>query len=282
MGSRISKDNFFWSKFVEVYRQTSSILIKNPTIWIPFIFLGFADFFVLMLLFFAPSPPMSHVLAPIIRTFYSERFLHYPENFLLLPKLATHAHVLISSVLGVFVTGLAIKKIEGEMHGGEGIPTTAALRVVGRKFFSLFIAWVGMFLLFKVTVRLALPLIPANAGFRMGGVFLLGLIMQSVLSFVLPAIILSEKGFFKGFWSGLLFGIRYVVLASAITFVPMLLVTALSFAKGLAPVLIMDVPESVLGVLIVGIVITVIADIWITSVTAVLFVKEKVLTRENA
>src|SRR3989338_10910657 len=115
---------FFWPKIVEIYAQAFSVLKKDPTILFLFFVIGIFDAIALVILYFAPS---SIILAPVIRTLWGERFIHYPQNFVLLPKLFNYAHFLILSFFGIFVTGLAIKKIQAA-SGGKRLPLVEAVR----------------------------------------------------------------------------------------------------------------------------------------------------------
>src|SRR3989338_1102249 len=144
---------FFWPQVVEIYKQVFSVLRKNPKILFLFFVIGVLDFVALALLFLAPSPPVSYVLAPIIRTFWGNHFLHYPDNFLLLPKLFGHAHFLISTVIGVFITGLVIKQIEGE-YTGEKSSTISSIQLVLKKYISLVIAWLISYGVYVASLRL--------------------------------------------------------------------------------------------------------------------------------
>src|SRR3989338_3524603 len=115
--------DFFWLKFVEVYKHAFLVLKKNPTIWFLFLAISVVDLISLALLFLSPSPPVSFVLAPVIERFWGEKYLHYPNNFLLLPELFRLTHFAILTVFGVFVTGIAVKKIEQDNARNENLST---------------------------------------------------------------------------------------------------------------------------------------------------------------
>ncbi len=107
---------FFWSKVVEIYRQVFLLLKKDPTFLALYIISGVLDLAALIFLFLAPFAPVSYILAPVIRAFWSDVYLHYPQNFVLLPKLYNHAHLLLASTFGIFLTGLTMKKVEAEVR----------------------------------------------------------------------------------------------------------------------------------------------------------------------
>ncbi len=237
-----------------------------------FLAVAFFDLIALTLLYFAPSPPVSNVLAPIIRTFWGEDYLHYPQNFVILPKLFSHAHFLISTVLGVFITGVIIKKIEADTLGQELSTLLAASRIL-KRYLSLVAIWLVSYGIFVFALKGILPLLPHNLWIQLGAGFLLGLLIQSMLAFLLPALVIVENGFFKAAWEGLLFGLKNIAFTSALIFVPMLFVLILSIARLFVPVFIQVHPELVLWVLAVGIVISLVVDILITSSATLLFLK---------
>ncbi|MBI4430116.1 MAG: hypothetical protein HY587_00190 [Candidatus Omnitrophica bacterium] len=276
------REDFFWPKIVELYQQAFSVLIKDPTIWVLFLVMGILDFIALTLLFLAPSPPVSYLLAPVIKTFWSPRFLHYPENFLLLPKLHTHAHLFIATVFGVFISGMVIKKVESWMKKGERLKTFEAARSVAERYVSLVFAWLAAYFIFKGLFRMLNPFLRTSLWMQLGVGFIAAVLVQALLGFVVPAVLLRDGNLFKGFWNGVAFGFRNLAAASVLVLVPILIVTLVSFGKGLAPILIDMTPESVLWVLIFGIIFTVIADIWVTLVTTVLYLRKAgIFSHEN-
>ena len=279
-----NKGDFFWPKTVELYQQAYLVLIKDPTIWIPFVLLGILDLLALLILFLAPSPPVSHLVAPIIRTFWSDRFLHYPVNFILLPKLQAHAHFLITTIFGVFVTGIAVKKIEAGLKTDVSCSILDAIKFVLRRFIPLICAWLLAYFLFKVLFKILNPILTLNLWVQLGAGYAVAVLAQAALGFIIPAVVLADKGFFKSFVKGLAFGFRNIVVASILIIIPIFMVTVVSFAKGLSPIFIArGVPEAVILVLVGGIILTVVADIWVTSVTTVLFLRKAgILSHENA
>ena len=268
----MNKFSFFWSKIVEIYQQVFSVLRKNPTVLILFLWVGLFDLIALVVLFFAPVPPVSYVLAPIIRTFWTERFLHYPDNFLLLPKLFGHAHFLISTVFGVFVTGVVIKKIEADTKG-EQLSTLSAVRPVFKYYLPLVLGWLISYAIFSFTLKGVLAVLPGKVLIQLGSGFILGIIVQSLVAFLLPAIIILENGFFKALFEGFRLGFKNLLLTSGLVFIPMVLAFALSFVKLYTPLFVKIYPEIVLWVLAGGIVVSMVVDIFVTSSATLLFLK---------
>lgn len=261
-------------QIVEIYQQVFSVLRKNPIIYFLFIWVGVLDLIALALLFLAPSPPVSYLIAPIIRTFWSDQYLHYPDNFLLLPKLFGHAHFLISTVVGVFITGLVIKQIEGE-YTGEKSSTISSMQIVLKKYISLVIAWLISYGVYVAGLRLLMILLPPVFPVQLFASFLLGVVIQAVLAFFLPALIVLNQGFLRGLWEATRFGARNVLLTSAVILLPVFLALCFSVAKLYTPFFVRVHPEIVLWILAVGIILSVLVDLWVTSSVTLLYLKAR-------
>ena len=231
------------------------------------------DLIALVLLFLAPSPPVSYLLAPIIRTFWSDQYLHYPDNFLLLPKLFGHAHFLISTVIGVFVTGLVIKQIEGDWSGDR--PTAiSSMQLVLKKYVALVVAWLISYGVYVASLRLLMAVLPpVFPAVQLLVNFLLGVAVQAILAFFLPVLIVLNQGFLRSFWEAIRFGARNILLTSALILLPIFLALCFSVAKLYTPFFVRVHPELVLWVLATGIVISVLVDLWVTSSVTLLYLK---------
>lgn len=265
---------FFMRQIVEIYQQVFSVLRKNPMIYLLFIWIGVLDLIALVLLFLAPSPPVSFILAPIIRTFWSDQYLHYPDNFLLLPKLFGHAHFLISTVIGVFITGLVIKQIEGEWSGKKS-SIISTVQLVLKKYISLVLAWLISYGVYVAGLRILMTLLPPVFPVQLLASFLLGVAIQSILGFFLPALILLNQGFLRGLWEAMQFGLRNILLTSSIILVPVFLALCFSVAKLYTPFFVRFHPEIVLWVLAGGIVLSVLVDLWVTSSVTLIYLKAR-------
>jgi len=267
--------SFFWSKSVEIYRQVFTVFKKDPMVWFPFILLAIIDFVALTALFLSHSEPFSHLFAPIIRTFWSERYLHYPENFVLLPKLFHWAHLVIATVIGVFVSGLVIKKIEGQVNDGSVISILDAGRTVLRRYFSIVLAWFISYGIFSTVLKFAMPYLVSSFWLHLVSSFLLSVFLQAIVVFLIPALLILDRGFFRNLWEGFLFGFKYLIPTMLLIAIPMFFVVMLSMLKMFHPYYVNVHPELVLYVLAFGIPIMALVDLVITSSATILFLKER-------
>ena len=89
---------------LELLRLSVIAIIQHPLIVYPFCVWAFVQLLTLEILYFAPRFPLSGIFAPLIEKLYANTFLHYPYNFILLPKLFHY----VKLVLDLFLEGLLI------------------------------------------------------------------------------------------------------------------------------------------------------------------------------
>ncbi|MCM8775338.1 MAG: hypothetical protein NC930_03170 [Candidatus Omnitrophica bacterium] len=265
---------FFSTKVVEIYRQTFRLFAENPTVVLLFFVIALLDSLALTLLFLSHSKPVSIVLAPLIRTFYSERFLHYPMNFVILPKIFQHAHFLILSVAGLLVTGMVIQKIE-QYTLGRSIATLDAAGVSIKKYPPLLGAWIVSYGIFMVALRVMRGLLPNLVWIHLSADFVLSLCIQSLFAYLLPSIMLSGRGFLRGLGYGLEFGVRNFFVTCSLILAPILLMSVFAYLRLLTHGFIQINPELTLWVLGTGIIVSMIVDMVITSSTTLLYLEKE-------
>ena len=105
--------------------------------------------------------------------------------------------------------------------------------------------------------------------------FVLSVFIQSLFTFLLPALVLAPKGFFKNMGKGISFGVRYLPVTGVLIAVPMLIMTGLSVMKAFAPLFSHSHPELILAMLCFGIIVSIGVDLVVTSSTTLLFLKER-------
>lgn len=250
------------------------MLRENPIVWFFFLVIALLDFTALVILFLAPSEPISIVVAPIIRAFWGERFLHYPGNFLLLPKLLNHAHFLISVFAGIFITGIVIKKIES-FWDGTGKTAITVVKPVLKKLFQLLTVWIVAYVLFTYASKFLIQRLHVSIGPDLAIMYFLGLIYQSLFAFLIPAILINDKGFLKDVKAAFAFGLKNLWVTMQLLGIPMLLLIGMAFLRYMTPYYVSFYPELVFWILVFGIFVTLITDLLVTSLTTILFLEER-------
>ncbi|MDD5492049.1 MAG: hypothetical protein PHV60_05140 [bacterium] len=100
-----------------VVKATFQNLRKYPSLFKPFLYLGLIELLGLIVLYLAPQPPVSLVLAQPIRAFYREAALHYPSHLLVLPQIFRIWQIIAGVLFGSLLTGIAISMYNQEAKG---------------------------------------------------------------------------------------------------------------------------------------------------------------------
>ena len=180
-----------------------------------------------------------------------------------------HAHVVILLIAGIIFTGIVIKKVEAYKKG-EKLHSVQALKSVLPKYLPMVLCWWVSFYVFNFLIKKGMLLLPSNFWAHLAGAFIFAILSQALLAYLLPAILLS-KSVLQGIKNAFAVGIKYMMRTMALIGVPVLVLVGLAYAKALAPLLVKSDPERVLWLLIVAIPITMLADLWITVSTTLLF-----------
>ncbi|MGE5307660.1 MAG: hypothetical protein ACM3OC_01085 [Deltaproteobacteria bacterium] len=267
----------------QAYRFAPAALRRQPRIIVPFSIFVFAELLCLSLLYLAPRPPLSAILAPPIRAFWGDMYLHYPNNFLLLPQLASWSRTVLYVVIGSFLNGMAVLMV-GRVYAGvrehEGV-AASTLRRYGALFgVSLLLTalYVGLvklsngYLSSYFLVHERLLLLPP--GIWMGPVvfvfdLLLGIITQSLFVYAAPGIMLEDRSFFSSITRSFALFAQWPLVSIMLVAVPVALYVPLMVLQYKTPFFVQNNPESVLLIAAAGsLVNSLIVDLLVTvSVT---------------
>lgn len=264
---------------VDTWKATFSTLKKNPSVFIPFLIVGLFDVFILALIYLAPRPPLSALLAPPIRAFWGERFLHYPFNFFLIPRLFNYGNTISTAFIGVLMTGLAIGMLN-ETKGGSSPGILFNLIKSIKMYLKLFLIWVVMFGLVTVVFK-GLPFALHLKGrqallIALYVSFLISILIQVIFIYAMPAVMIEKKRIWPAikrsvsFSRGAFLPTLFLVMFPTLIFIPMIIL------RGKLPVLMSKFfPEMVLIVLGLGIVVSVVIDCLVTCSATLLFLNQR-------
>jgi hypothetical protein len=270
-------------------------LTAYPAVFFPFLILGFIQLLILEFLYFIPRPPLSDVIGPIVRRLWSEAFLHYPLDLVLLPKLYYYAQIVIYLIIGGFLAGVAVKLIasinsDSKITVGKAFKETlpSYVHILLNSILS-FAVFLGLSQVYGLAVRRALQ-IRSEAGvfFWIKKVvilgepyanFLIGIFVTALLAFVIPIIVIERKKFFaalflnfKSLWRSFIF-VFFIILLPTLLYVPILLLRS-----NINVLMDATVPDIQLWSIVLSIVVTLVIDaVVITAVTTYyLFKKESI------
>ncbi len=276
-----------------VYKNTTDYLKNNPIVFLPFIIFALFESLFLTLIFLAPRLPFKLVLGPPIRVFWGERFLHYPANFLLLPKLNSFAKMGLAIVIGSLLSGMAIAIISDIYHKRR-VKLSASFLIALKRYASLFIIVFIITVLFYYLTRLATftlasyfisghtRLLFFGPGTWMGPVllfinFLIAVLIQAPFIYSIPILIIEEEKLGKAIAKSFAMFREFFALTLMLVGLPMFIYLPLFILQINTAFLIKGVfPESVLLVLFSGIVMSsLIIDPLITVSTTLFYLMKK-------
>lgn len=277
----------------KVYKNTTDYLKNNPVVFLPFIIFALFESLFLTLIFLAPRLPFKAVLGPPIRAFWGEKFLHYPANFLLLPKLNSFAKMGLAIVIGALLSGMAVAIISDIYHKRR-VKLSASFFTALKRYASLFVIVFIVTVLFYYLTRLTTfglakyfmaghtRLLFLGPGTWMGPVllfinFLVAVLIQSPFIYSIPILIIEEEKLGKAIAGSFAMFKEFFALTLMLVGLPMFIYLPLFILQINTAFLIKGVfPESVLLVLFLGIIMSsLIIDPVITVSTTLFYLMKK-------
>src|SRR3989338_296516 len=119
------------------WMDSLELMAKKPLVIMPFAIIAFLETLALEVVYFSTRTPISGVANPIIRKFFGERLLHYPQCLVILPKLFYYLQILIYVLTGAFLTAIAVnifKNIKKELP----VRADAMIRNASKHYLSFF------------------------------------------------------------------------------------------------------------------------------------------------
>ena len=220
------------------YANTINLFKSHPILMFPFFIFASIDCLILTIIFLAPRQPFLPVLGPIISTFWGEKFLHYPYNFLLLPKLEYFSRMGLSVLFASLLTGMAVNMIY-EAYKRNPIHLGRSFQLALKKYVYLFIAVFLFTGLFYLIIRLV------NAGLiqyffsegrsksflmtrlGLGPIilcvnFFIAMFVQAAFNYIIPVLMLENKNFFRSLTDAFLLFEKLFIFTLLLVGIPLL------------------------------------------------------------
>ena len=281
------------SKVIKTYTLTSKSFKQKPILWVPFAVYFAIELITLAILYLAPRMPLKIIFAPPIRTFWGERFLHYPYNFLLLPKLFSLSRMFSSVVLGSLLTGMAVVIIS-HIYQKKHIKLGLSFKAAFKKYISLFtivlIVTMLFFYLTKVMPWLLIKYFSAGhakllflkAQIWMGPIllclnYILILLLQAFFIYAIPVLLIGQEKLLKSIMKSFVLCKRMFIPTIILVGIPMLIYIPFTIVNQNIFFLINNVfPEFVLIVLIFSsFMSSLVVDALVTTSTTLLYLANK-------
>ncbi len=269
-------------KLGKSWKDTFDLMILQPKIMFPFLILAVIDLIGMIALFVFEQPPLNKFLAPIVFRFlhYGPQSLHYPFNLLLLSSLFQYLQMFTSIIIGTLMSGLTINGVQQYYQTGE-ISYKVAFKNAVFKYVNLFIITLAVFFLIaffygveKVILIKLLSKGPSFLGIHDKDWTMIGLIfavigisgiIQSLLVYAQPSIMLDNKNFVVAIFRSLYYAFTNCFGTLLLVVIPLLFFLPITLVKNnFMPLMKISAPEIVFVVLVLGTLITMAINIVIT------------------
>jgi hypothetical protein len=279
--------------FIKVYEQAFGVMGKFPVLWLPFAVFVCFEVAALIFLFYTPRLPLVRLFGPPITTFWGETYLHYPANFLLLPKLESLAKMGLNIVLGSLFTAVAVL-MTVNIHQKSSPNLFKSFKKSLKSYLLICIVVLIVTLSYYFSVKL---LMFAAAKYFIAGHksllfigprlwfgpifttlgFLMALFIQAAFIYALPVLLTEKRNPFSALIKSVILFKKMFIRTILLLGLPMLIyvpILALNYNSGL--VINRIFPEFVLIALIIGILVsTLIIDPVVTVTTTILYLQNK-------
>jgi hypothetical protein len=171
--------------------------LARPAFWAPWLLLGAIEVGAVVALAGFAHPALSWFTAPILVRLGGEPALHYPAIFRMLPALFARADLVIATLIGSLVTGVATALFAVRYVGGEGPPGDLWWRALRR---SPTLVMVSLPLtLLTLALSAGLSTVTADGSGLVNlaaGVVAFGaaLLLQAWFVFAVPYVVLDGRG----------------------------------------------------------------------------------------
>lgn len=280
------------TRIYEVLQATLYTLYTHKVVLIPYCFAAFVQLLVLEILYFSPRFPLNIFFTPVIGRLWNERYLHYPFDLVLLPKLFQYSQFVIYIFVSSFLVGMSINIIT-KINKNKKVTLTSVFKEVLPSYVHIVITASMMFLfIFLFLKSYGLLLARAQMIQSQSGIFFLiklaviegspylnlfvSIIITTLFAYVIPIIVIEKQKFISALKSNFkflkrnLFFTFSVVFISSMLFLPILLLRNSFPEEGLFP-------EYRLWVLIISLLVMILIDAIVYTSVALNYV----LSKEN-
>jgi hypothetical protein len=171
--------------------QTARIVGPQRKLWLPFLAVALVEILLVVVVWLAPHPPFSKFLAPPIRYFFSDRVLHYPAHLWFLFHAMKHTHVVASTLVGAFMTGIACVMVQ-QTYAGKPLSLRDALVSQQVRYGPVVVLWI-------LSWGLAIGMMEAISTFAPKAVWVLWtnfgvmVVLQALLVYAIPAAVFERS-----------------------------------------------------------------------------------------
>lgn len=249
-------------------RHTARLLTSARRLWIPYAVIAVGELLAITVLWLAPHPPFSTLLAPPIRYFFSERVLHYPAHLWFMFHAMRHAHFVIALLIGAYLSG-AVCLMVGQVHQGKPISLRDAMASGRIRYGRVTLLWLVTWGLARLLSE-GLGVLPPTVWMLVGGTLAV-LVAQALVVYAIPAAVFEQLSWWRALFASVREAIRHPFATFAVVILPSIAVIAFSIWMSPARVgqwMKEGTPEIALGCILVRLAVWTIADAVLTIAVA--------------
>ena len=279
-------------RFNLLLRSSIDTFINNPVILIPFATIAFIQLLAIEILYFAPCFPLSAFFNPIIKALWGGEFTHYPNNFLILPKLFQNIQIFIYLFISGYFISVSIAII-ASLDDSHKIKFLMACKETFNHYIHIFsgtlimfFTFFGLHKIYNIAMAETLKISSMDGVFFIlkriilnGAPFvnlLIGVLITTVFAFIFPAIVIEKKKIiaaiglnFKYLW-GSFWLIFLTVLIPTLFYLPVLLLR-----HNIDNIEQVSFPEVRILVLVLSVIVTMFIDVTIYTAITTCFLLKK-------
>ena len=272
-----------------IYDKTNQAIKSNPVLFVPFAIFAAFEFATLIIVYLAPRMPLKLLLGPPIKALWGERFLHYPINFVLIPKLVSLARIGLTVIIGSLLTGAATLLLYS-IYKKSKIDLKNAFKIALKKYVSLFAIVLLFTMLFyildKITSKILVKyfisghsrLLFLGPKIWLGPIltslnFILAVIVQAAFIYAIPILLIEEETLTKSVLKSCVLFKKFFLKTVTLVGLPMLLYIPIIILQSDPAFLIARLfPESVVLVSLLSLIFSsLVIDLLITLTTTYLY-----------
>jgi len=277
----------------DIYSKAIQSAKGNPLVFLPFAIFAVFEFITLIVIYLAPRMPLKLLLGPPIKAIWGEKFLHYPLNFILIPKLASLAKIGLTVILGSLLTGVATLLIYN-IYKKTKIDLKEVFKSALKKYVSLFAIVLLFTLIFifldKIASKLLIKyfvsghtrLLFLGPKIWLGPIllclnFILAITVQSAFVYAIPVLLIEKETLTKAILKSFILFKKLFLKTIILVGLPMLIYIPILILQSNSAFLITRLfPEAVLLVSILSLIVSSLAvDLLITLSTTNLYLMHK-------
>ena len=267
-----------WSTLCETAQLTGS----QRKLWWPFAITACVELLLIALIWLAPQSPLSSVLAPPIRFFFGERVLHYPWHLWFLYHAMKHTHLVASTLIGAFLSGVACVMVR-QVRDGQVPSLRAALISRQVRYPTVLALWLTTWILAQGVSEIVNRVAPKSIEALWVGIGLT-VMLQAAFVYAIPAAVYNREGWKTALIHSLRETLRHPLSTALIVSVPSAIVIAWSIIASegrVAHWMLATIPEVAILFVAARLLMWTIADAVITVAAAHLWWVHRVEERDS-